>query len=55
MMTEQEAIDKIEEDCRSGDYEGNGCLMDEIVGQFLRDNGFIELADQMDSVKCWRA
>lgn len=54
-MTEQEALDKIKADCRSGDYEMNGCSLDQIIEDFLRSNGFERLADAMDKVECWRA
>ena len=54
-MTEQEAIDKIKQDCCSGDFEINGSNLDKIVQEFLVANGFQKLAEEMDKVECWRA
>ena len=54
-MTDNEALLAIEDLCRSGDLEGNGCQLDKIVGEFLRSNGFGRLADAIDAVECWRA
>lgn len=54
-MSEQEAIHAINERCRTGDYEANGCELDEIVDDFLRGLGYGKLADVIASVDCWRA
>lgn len=54
-MSEQRAINQIKEQCSSSDKEKNGALLDQIIQDFLRDNGFIELADAIMSVQCWRA
>lgn len=54
-LTEDEAVAQIKRDCHSGDFEGNGCMLDKIIERFLRDNGFERLADAMDRVDCWRA
>lgn len=54
-MTEAEAMRMIKESCRSGDYEMNGSNLDKIVDEFLRKNGFENLANAINSVDGWRA
>lgn len=53
-MTEQEAIDLIDEKCMSGDKEANGSRLDAIIQDYLRENGAHSLADRMDAVQFWR-
>lgn len=52
---EAAAVQKISENCTSTDCEGNGCQLDKIICDFLRQAGFEKLADAYDSVECWRA
>jgi len=54
-MTEESAIEQIKLQCSSADHEMNGCKLDQIIQDFLRDNGFIKLADAILNVGYWRA
>jgi hypothetical protein len=46
-MTEQQAIDELKE--LDGDPEGSHSMADEILLQFLSDNGFKSIADEWET------
>lgn len=54
-MTENDALQMIKEQCHTDDKEMNGCYLDRIIMEFLREQGFSKLADAADNVECWRA
>jgi hypothetical protein len=54
-ITELEAIRLINDNCKSDDYDVNGCNLDTIITNFLRTNGYKNLANAMVAVDCWRA
>ena len=52
-MTEQEALDQTKKNVVFGDYEINGCSLDDYT-LCSKTNG-LELAKAIETVDCWRA
>ena len=49
-MTEQEAVEKLRAICQDNDPEAEHCDADELLVEFLRAQGFCELADTFDEL-----
>lgn len=54
-ISEAEAVERVEQSCRSHDFERNGVKLDEIVTEFLRGHGYVRLAAAVAETKAWRA
>ena len=49
-MTEDEAVEKLKQICQDNDPESEHCDADELLVEFLRDQGFPELANTFDEL-----
>lgn len=54
-MTEQEAIQEIENKCHSGDKEMDHSRADEVLCDFLKSLGFFDLVEAWEKVDKWYA
>lgn len=54
-MDDNKIAAKIAEHCSTYDPEANGCHLDAIIYQLLRDLGYNATVEAAEAVDCWRA
>lgn len=54
-IPEDSAVKQIIDECHTGDCEGDGCRLDDIVKAFLESHGYYKLVAAIEGVECWRA